>query len=696
MYQSRLSLLGEQQDAALFLALASDWLSEGIAAAPAALAACAELDFDDDGTALAQIHDQVIAALIAAFSENPFSPAAYAALADIPADHAAAMYDRMLQALFAGGKPDIYLLTPRSILCLVGMLSAAGAHEQAAVLLGEVKDTHASPAVSHAAWVARCRWAGCPTDLASFWGSETAPFESLAAIEAVMDRTELDLEVHRARVRFLLDAGKAKEALDALCVALTLPIGARDKLCLADELALLAPVLWIRNDFTLFDRHGTRWALAMVPLVLEAAIARLRTAMATGAFPFLDEAEALAAEQALRASIGDARRAPYPMRAGKPYIEIVWLEITNHCNQKCTFCPDMFREDARTWLPLEQVKAVIDDLIENCHVGSMQLNAYGEPLLHPNIAEILAYLRERKAPFPVFFTTHGMTLVEKKLKQLSNNYPTGFAISLHNDSQQSYELTRSAKIGDYDTLVSRVTALLRQMVAERAPTDVRMYQMVSNKLSDRNVDAQTHSAFPDSPERMQAHVRKWEAIAAELAAAAPAEAQAEAHLNSDDRIAAGFTDANHDDSVRLPLLSWLDVNGARQTVFMSGRPLGSYANLLLEYDPRWHVERRVINTGEKCGFTTMSSLAIFATGKLGICCMDLNSTATFGALSDYSGIAEAVTSPEALRIFAQLSNGVAASRGCQICLAGPERLCRTKDESVPRPTRPAGHFRDGI
>ena len=54
-----------------------------------------------------------------------------------------------------------------------------------------------------------------------------------------------------------------------------------------------------------------------------------------------------------------------------------------------------------------------------------------------------------------------MTLVEKKLKQLSHNYPSGIAISLHNDSQESYAATRSAKIGDYDTLVSRFQLALR-------------------------------------------------------------------------------------------------------------------------------------------------------------------------------------------------------------------------------------------
>jgi hypothetical protein len=124
----------------------------------------------------------------------------------------------------------------------------------------------------------------------------------------------------------------------------------------------------------------------------------------------------------------------------------------------------------------------------------------------------------------------------------------------------------------------------------------------------------------------------------------------------------------------LPILRWKDSSGREQEAFISARPVGTYANLLLEYDPKWTVKRQVVNPST-CGFTAKPSLAIFATGRLGICCLDLNSTATFGALSDYGNLHEALTSPEALRMFAQLSNGIASSRGCQICLGTGKQVC---------------------
>jgi Radical SAM superfamily len=637
-----------------------------------------------------------VSLLIEAFRKDTRAPVAYDALAAIPAQLAGLMFDLTLEGIFEDGPRDVRALNEVGLLALLGLLSSAGAHEQAATLLAQAREHGTSPGLNHAAWIARCRWAGCTTSIGDHLLDAAIPFVDADAALAGIDVAPLNLVAHRAGIRFALAAGDLSAASALTGAALALPLGDDDKMDLAADIALLVTLHAARGDLACLRTDRMRWAFAAAPRVTAATAAAIETRMADGSLPFLDAAEAKDAAAILRGFVAPGVRpvvASYPMRDGKPHVDIVWLEITNHCNQKCTFCPDMFREDARAWLPLQQVKDLIDQLADTLSVGSMQLNAYGEPLLHPNIAEILAYIRERKLPFPTFFTSHGMTLVEKKLKQLSGNYPAGIAISLHNDSQESYEATRSHKIGDYETLVARVSALMRQMAYEQAPSHLRLYQMVSNRAVDLRVDDITRSAFPETPERMLKHVRKWEAIAADIAAAAPLEAQIQALSNSQEAIYRAFLEASHGDRNHLPILSWVDVNGAEQRAFMSARPVGTYANLLLEYDPRWAVERKLVS-GNSCGFTATPSLAIFATGRLGICCLDLNSTATFGSLSDFDDLYDALTSPQALLMFAQLSNGIATSRGCQICLGGTERHCGTKQLSGP--ARPAGHFREGI
>jgi uncharacterized radical SAM superfamily Fe-S cluster-containing enzyme len=636
---------------------------------------------------LLPVLSEIVSLLLAEFRNDGKSPEAYLALKPMKPVVARTAFDLLMQAMFPDGSPDLAKLNEAAILCLGGLLSAANAHENALGFLNEVNRKRNSEALRHAHWVARCRAMGCPENIGAYWLSPCLSDEiSFDELCLALERTPLDVRLRRATVRHLVEAGKIGAGLDALAVGLTLPIADGEKFAFAEDLVVLVLFLLAQGRGVLLERRRLQWALAAYPMIADRSVALISESARLSILSFLDKESAHRAKAYFLACAGrvgenwggasGSKRvlSPFPTRNGKPHVDIVWLEITNFCNQKCKFCPDPFREASRNWLPLEEIKRLIDELARTVSVGSMQLNAYGEPLLHPNIEEILAYIRRRRLPWPTFFTSHGLTLVEKKLKQLSHNYPSGIAISLHNDSQDSYAATRSHKIGDYATLVERVTSLLRQMAFERAASHLRLYQMVCNGAEDKEVDAGVRSAFPSTPERMMAHVRAWENIAAEIAAAAPSDAQAEALINSNSAIADAFDKASHGDGNHLPILGWLDENGNRQQAFMSPRPVGTYANLLLEYDPRWAVERRVVNRNT-CSFTKNPSLAIFATGRLGICCLDLNSTATFGAISDFKSLHDALTSPQAVRMFAELSNGIATSRGCQICLGTGRQLC---------------------
>ena len=619
----------------------------------------------------------LVCCAVDAFDADGSSVDAHDAIAALPADHASLAFDLLVMAFFQGDDADVTTLDDAALLTTVALLSTAGRLTDAADVLGKAAAKRPAAAFQRAAFAARLRIYGHQDGISGLWlGSEPLAGD-LAAAQAMVAARPLDIAAHAAVVRRLVEQGALTSAVEAICVALTLPLGDGDKANLAPDLAVLAAIGFAHGEHAAFSATRVKMALATNAVTVASAIARLGDGGAPFATAAGEDAMIAAADLLQRYAnpCNPAARSPYPIVGGKPHADIIWLEITNFCNQKCTFCPDMHREDPRNWQPLDHIKALIDEIADTVSVGSMQLNAYGEPLLHPNIAEILAYIREKALPFPTFFTTHGMTLVPKKLAQLSNNYPTGIAVSLHNDSQQSYELTRSAKIGDYDTLVERLTALMTQMVAERAACHVRLYQMVSNGNEDQRVDPKVRAAFPETIERFTKHVRKWESIGAAIVASAPEGSEARAIVNDPAHIASAYFDASHGEGVHLPVVEWRDVNGVLQYAFMSARPVGTYANLLLEYHPDWSVERSVVNPNT-CGFVNAPSLAIFASGRLGICCLDMNSTATFASLDDFPSLSAALTSPAAARMFAQVANGVATSRGCQICLSGGTKMCR--------------------
>jgi hypothetical protein len=192
----------------------------------------------------------------------------------------------------------------------------------------------------------------------------------------------LDPATHRAHARDHIAQGDLSAALNALLTGACLPIDAADKAGIGADLAAMGVYLAAIGDGDWLGataRLRLRWPPA--PCWRRRLRPLWRNGRATAPLPLRRGFGQRAAGMVRRHRAGPAPA--YPLRGAKPHVDIVWLEITNFCNQKCTFCPDMHREDSRQWLPLDQVKAVIDQLAEHVSVGSMQLNAYGEPLLHP-------------------------------------------------------------------------------------------------------------------------------------------------------------------------------------------------------------------------------------------------------------------------------------------------------------------------
>lgn len=84
----------------------------------------------------------------------------------------------------------------------------------------------------------------------------------------------------------------------------------------------------------------------------------------------------------------------------------IYLEITNVCNLKCDFCPETQRK------PEFMGEKIFEKILDQIKpfTDYIYLHVKGEPLLHPNLAELLESSYEKG--FKVNITTNG-TLIEK-------------------------------------------------------------------------------------------------------------------------------------------------------------------------------------------------------------------------------------------------------------------------------------------
>ena len=116
----------------------------------------------------------------------------------------------------------------------------------------------------------------------------------------------------------------------------------------------------------------------------------------------------------------------------------VYIEITNICNMHCSFCPETKR--AKTIMPSQRFEQIAKEL--RLYTDYVYLHVKGEPLLHPELEEILNICK--KYDLKVNISTNG-TLLKDKYELLKSVRQLN--ISLHsfenNDEVQSEEYLKN-------------------------------------------------------------------------------------------------------------------------------------------------------------------------------------------------------------------------------------------------------------
>lgn len=106
----------------------------------------------------------------------------------------------------------------------------------------------------------------------------------------------------------------------------------------------------------------------------------------------------------------------------------IYIEITNNCNLKCSFCSEVKRK--RRFMTPEEFENILIKIKD--YTDYIYLHIKGEPLLHPNIIEFLRLAD--KYNLKVNLTTNG-TLFSKVAKELSEcNSLRKINFSLHSEN----------------------------------------------------------------------------------------------------------------------------------------------------------------------------------------------------------------------------------------------------------------------
>jgi len=120
----------------------------------------------------------------------------------------------------------------------------------------------------------------------------------------------------------------------------------------------------------------------------------------------------------------DLYRLPWSMNDNP----IAWLEVTDVCNMHCDGC---YRQHLEGHKPLEQIKEEVLFFKQWRNPDNVSI-AGGDPLVHPQILDIVAFIRQQGLK-PVILT-NALALTPKLLRELKRAGVAGFTI--HIDSRQ--------------------------------------------------------------------------------------------------------------------------------------------------------------------------------------------------------------------------------------------------------------------
>lgn len=96
-----------------------------------------------------------------------------------------------------------------------------------------------------------------------------------------------------------------------------------------------------------------------------------------------------------------------------PGLSTIELNVSELCNRTCSFCPrhdpDVY-PNTKNFMALETVRSLTQQLMDTDWYGDVHITGFGEPHTHPELKEIISFLRE--ADIYIEVTTNGDRLID--------------------------------------------------------------------------------------------------------------------------------------------------------------------------------------------------------------------------------------------------------------------------------------------
>lgn len=160
----------------------------------------------------------------------------------------------------------------------------------------------------------------------------------------------------------------------------------------------------------------------------------------------------------------------------------IFIETTNICNLKCTFCPSQLSTRPRGIMEFDLFKKIIDELKEE-KVKHINLWMQGEPFLNPNILRYVDYAE--KAGLWTGLITNGTLITRMKeiyIKLLRDFKHIVIYISYYGTDKNIFGLTHAKEI-DFQAYTEGIRWLIGEQIKSKKQTKIEL-RLIINRYNE--------------------------------------------------------------------------------------------------------------------------------------------------------------------------------------------------------------------
>lgn len=332
-------------------------------------------------------------------------------------------------------------------------------------------------------------------------------------------------------------------------------------------------------------------------------------------------------------------------------IRFVFLELTNHCNFDCTFCPNGVMTRPRRFMDVSLAFRLLAEIAEERLAAEpIQLHVMGEPFLHPRLFDILAFMRQKRLPVRLF--TNGALLHAANRERLFQADVEELVIGIQTISEETYRDHRRGR-PDYRTYLQQIRDTIEAKFDRGATTRIELHFMNTkhfNEFRDGKGYPATRLPLVDDNQKAFAIIDEWKDFGRRVS-----EKHRLGHQPVD---LEGLRGAYRDDPLGCVRGNHCEILPG---VIIGFKEIGTFCDYLV--NPIRFVERYQSDCS-----ALNEQLAVLASGDCTLCCVDYDGKMAVGNVAQ-GRLADVWNSPAVRALQEANAGGRFPTEVCRVCRA---------------------------